>query len=833
MDDNTTPYITANADKMAAIERYLSLGWALVPLHYIRPDRHCSCGNAECRSAGKHPVAREWQRGVNRDPDYWVGALACAPLNIGIATGAPSGHWVLDYDPTSAEKAGSANEAEVVSIVQRLVMPHTQTGGGGNHWRFELPADFEVTNRRGTLPAGLDVRGTGGQVVAPPSVSGKGTYVELTDAPPYAAPAWLLDMIRPAQHVPTTRSIATPAEWSPSPSRSIPGSGAPEGDRGPRYARAAVNDMLTELREAETNRNDLAFRVACRIVEFLNAGWFSAAEQNQVRRGWVDATGAHPLGITVPMTEIASIWQSAVRRVGATKATLPPDDPTAPAPLGPALPPWEPPPFPYSGNGAGGHSPNGTSAAAERPTLAAPLSMHPPTTSVANGAPTSAPGVPRVGTEVGIASVAVAADDPWETAVTRAMSQELVRREAKRRIAEIDAGDRAARVASLRAELLTPAAMRARPRLRPLVEGLLYRNTLARINGASGCGKSFVTLDLAARVAASMPWAGRATHGGTVVYLVAEGDEGVGGRLDAWEAHHGTAMQNVLFMPRPVQAVGSEWDAWVEVLVEVGPALVVVDTQARVSVGADENDARVMGELVHALDALRSATGACVLLVHHTGRAGSHGRGSTAVTGALQTELLATRNGRQILIRGAKSKDDAEPDDVLFELIDVAPTRSDDLADGRPVLANVTVRPLGVVPVWSGDIERADVPDDGPASEPVHRRRARALFREIRRVYAVEGGTRAEIMSLFFDKAVPDLDRRSSTGRDAWRLAWRELIELGLIAKQIGESRFTVVMVEDQRPDGVLTSNRGSDGMALLEPAGYEVRGVQDPCYAR
>jgi hypothetical protein len=764
------------------VNAYLARGWALVPLHSIGPNG-CTCtrGAERCPSAGKHPIWREWHAPLNlvRDAALWQ-----PQWNIGIATGAPSGHWVLDYDP--ANDYDGATPGEACSLVQRVNAeiggPHVETGGGGNHWRFRMPADLEVTNRRGTLPAGLDVRGTGGQVVAPPSVSGKGAYVELTDALPYKPPGWLLDMIRPAVLPPTREP---PAGWSPSVSSN-------GDDRGQRYATAAVRELLTELCNAQTSRNDLAFRAACRIIELTNAGWLG--DGRNAADDWEAATCDHPLGIIVPMAEVASLWRSATHRVGDRPAELPPEWtdplrvevwPTPPTDAAGVLP------FSPSSNGAASMSIPGFS----EPGVLSSSSL----------------------THVGSTTTSPSIDPRWEAAVQAEVNRRLIREAADLRLAELRGGDRAALRERLRGELLSAAQLKARPRLRPLVAGLLYRNTLARINGPSGHGKSFIVLDLAARIAAGMAWAGRATTAGPVVYLVAEGDEGVGARVDAWEAHHGREIADVRFLPRPVQAAGPEWPAWCDLLAEIAPALVVVDTQARVTVGADENDAREMGQLVDALDALRVATGACVLLVHHTGRTGTHGRGSTAVTGALQTELGVTRIGRQITMKTGKVKDDAEPDDAVFDLVDVAAPGVEGFSEPGPVAV------LGVAPAWRGDVS---VAVDGPR-ESARTTRARALWSVVHRRYNPGmGGTLAEIRQAFADVAWPGpTSGPAGAGfRKAWARAWADLIQLGLVAKSYGAGRFKVVELADQSIDGVLSPNRGKSGELISEgPTGFEI----------
>lgn len=771
MDNNAQ----VNMDKTDAITRYLARGWALVPLHYavhVPPDMRveCGCGDPGCRSVGKHPIARDWQINVQRTADAWTSA-AGRMRNIGIVTGAPSGFWVLDYDP-------AASTRETLALIERLDKPHVRTGGQGWHWRFRMPADFEVTNRRGTLPAGLDVRGTGGQVVAPPSVSGKGAYIELTDAEPYEPPAWLLDMIRPAVHEPL-RTRVPPAGWSPTPGAiGIPGPTGPGlagrylpsiGDRGQRYARAAVDRLLTELREATHNRNDLAYRAACRIIELINAGWLLG---DGVYGVWFDATLAHPLGTVVPVQEVKSIWASATRRVGNRAAELPPAwaDPFAVDAL-PPLPPLAAPPF---------ASPNGA---------APPIDLGDPID-------------PTVG--------------DWETAVAREVNRELVHRAARERLRELDAGDRPALKARLRAETLDTAGLLARPPLVPLVAGLLYLDSLARLNGAPGAGKSFLALDLAARVAAGMPWAGRATTRVPVRYVVAEGDAGMRRRVLAWQARHGAAIE-VRWLPRAVQIGGPEWAAWCEVLAEDGDKLIVLDTQARGTVGRNEIDGKDMGEVGAALDDLRQVSGACVLLVHHTPLGVDRARGHGSMTGALQTEWLVKKDGRVITLRSTKDKDDESPDDIIFDLVDVAgPDAGGMLAD--------PVESIGVVPIWRGD----PLPDTATAVarplEPVGKTRARALWRAIHEGYGrSDGGTKAELRQAFLDCGVVGMGPNTPGFRQAWRRAWADLIQLGLVAKAYGAARYKVIVLADQSADGVLTSNRVDGGVKQEAPPGWEV----------
>lgn len=753
------------------VQRYLARGWALVPLHAIVNGR-CTCGRDCGRSAGKHPRRSEWnaEGSLVHSATFWPGG----EWNVGIATGAPSRFWVLDYDPDSA---GAEARGLVGDLVRGMLPPHVHTGGGGDHWRFKMPADFEPTNRRGSLPTGLDVRGTGGQVVAPPSVSGKGPYVELADTEPYDPPGWLLDMIRPAaRHQRSTREDP-PAGWSPPPSRPAGRDGAPESDRGQRYAAGALPTILSELAYAtEGTRNDTAFKTAARLIELMNANWLPPGVEGE----WT-AAGMHSgLG----GVELAQVWSSALRHVGAEAATLPPEwtDPTRGEVWTPPVPQGVPP-FP------------------------------------------SAP--PFVGTE---APPSTGVTDPiaeaWERAVGIELGRQQVRAEARRRLALAEFGDRAAARDRLRAEILDAPTLMARPRLQPLVAGVLYRNTLARINGASGHGKSFVTLDLANRVARGMPWAGRPSVAGRVVYLIAEGDEGAAARVAAWYDVHGE-LGDIGFLPRPVQVTGPEWDLLVEVLAEQPPALVVIDTQARVTVGMDENDATASGEAIASLDRLRVATGACVLVVHHTGRAGGHGRGSTAWTGALHTELGVTKRGDEITVSVGKDKDGRPMDDAIFDLVTVE-SKPVTQVSGGVVTFHEPPDPFAVtpvVPVWRNPSAVIEIPEgaEGLPGETVGARRARELWLTIRREFNPgDGGTRAEIRTAFQDACWQGRPANTDSFRKAWNRAWSDLIQMGLIAKAYREARFKVV-------DGPYISNRADDGSVLREPPfGYEVRGSGD-----
>ncbi|WP_329163948.1 AAA family ATPase [Streptomyces sp. NBC_01717] len=246
---------------------------------------------------------------------------------------------------------------------------------------------------------------------------------------------------------------------------------------------------------------------------------------------------------------------------------------------------------------------------------------------------------------------------------------------------------------ALLAELLDASSLDNMPTLEPLVGDLLHLDTLARIIGPSGHMKSFVTIDLAGHVGTGMKWHGHHVRQGTVVYLVAEGARGIRQRVRAWEKHYGQKMHGVLFLPRPVQARGPEWDTLIEAMRRLQPAMIVIDTQARVSVGVEENSNTELGIVIERMDDLRRATEACVLLIHHTGHVGEHGRGASAAKGALQSEMHVSKKGDNaknivVTMKVGKQKDSEEGADLQFGL-KVVTLDGEHKPDGRPVTSVV------------------------------------------------------------------------------------------------------------------------------------------------
>ena len=81
----------------------------------------------------------------------------------------------------------------------------------------------------------------------------------------------------------------------------------------------------------------------------------------------------------------------------------------------------------------------------------------------------------------------------------------------------------------------------------------------------------------------------------------------------------------------------------------LGAKLVVVDTLARAIAEGDENTADDMGAPIAVLDRVREATGAHVMLIHHTGKDEARGiRGHSSLNGAADMTLHVTKDGDEV-----------------------------------------------------------------------------------------------------------------------------------------------------------------------------------------
>lgn len=222
---------------------YAARGWPVVPIYIPDPaaPRGCSCGKADCPSPAKHPTPEHGlkQASTNRRQlESWAATQPHA--GIAIRTGAISAMIVVDIDPRHGGIASfAALQARYGALPDTLT---GRTGSGGYHYVYAYPGG-NVANSVGQLAIGVDVRGDGGYIVAPPSrhISG-GVYAWANDLEPAALPsAWVALLIRPVNVVSMTP-------------RTTPGD-----EDGAHWLDAAL------LQARDGNRNDRGFWLACQL----------------------------------------------------------------------------------------------------------------------------------------------------------------------------------------------------------------------------------------------------------------------------------------------------------------------------------------------------------------------------------------------------------------------------------------------------------------------------------------------------------------------------------------------------------------------------------------
>lgn len=158
-----------------------------------------------CRAKDKLPLVKAWPTVATSDAEQIRRWWAQFPdAMIGLPTGREAGVWALDADVRSDGRDGLAWIREMEEACEPLPDgPISATPSGGRHFFFRYDPDEPVTNRRGKLPPGVDVRGDGGFVVLPPSVRDDGEayawLVSPADIDFPDAPRWLLSFLRRAE----------------------------------------------------------------------------------------------------------------------------------------------------------------------------------------------------------------------------------------------------------------------------------------------------------------------------------------------------------------------------------------------------------------------------------------------------------------------------------------------------------------------------------------------------------------------------------------------------------------------------------------------------------
>lgn len=220
----------------------------------------------------------------------------------------------------------------------------------------------------------------------------------------------------------------------------------------------------------------------------------------------------------------------------------------------------------------------------------------------------------------------------------------------------------AAEMPRIRYRIQTAEELMSAPPLRYLIEQVVPNDGVAALYGPTGCGKSFLVLDMCIAIAAGAPdWFGRRVTAAPVTYCALEGERGIGKRLQAWAKHHRRPLPPTMrFVTQPLDLRNAtDVDDLAKAVSPISAGgLVVIDTLNRAAPGADENSSSDMGILIESCQALRRRIGGAVMLVHHSGKDGARGmRGHSSLYAALDGAIEVARIDGKREWTIAKSKD--------------------------------------------------------------------------------------------------------------------------------------------------------------------------------
>lgn len=185
-----------------------------------------------------------------------------------------------------------------------------------------------------------------------------------------------------------------------------------------------------------------------------------------------------------------------------------------------------------------------------------------------------------------------------------------------------------------------------------IVEGLLRAGDIACIYGQPGVGKSILAPYLGYCVALGMPFFGRATKVGKVLYVAAEDYDGIVSRYKAKKIRIGQTQNYritgaIYDLYEPYSHDPSKYtnaNQLIKYIIDEDISVVVLDTLSRSFPGLDENNHRSMTQLLDNVECIASVRNTTVILVHHDSKADAgRPRGHGSLWARLDTAIYLQR----------------------------------------------------------------------------------------------------------------------------------------------------------------------------------------------
>lgn len=195
-----------------------------------------------------------------------------------------------------------------------------------------------------------------------------------------------------------------------------------------------------------------------------------------------------------------------------------------------------------------------------------------------------------------------------------------------------------------------------------IVKNLLLAGQVSILCGAPNTGKSAVIAAAASHIAMGRDFAGHKASRAAVLYIAAEDPDGIADRAYPYLRAGVSAASPFHIYPHPINlCVANDVRSFIEEAAAYQTAtacerlFIVIDTLNLCIGDGDENSARDMGIAMGNAQRIARATGAHIMIIHHTaGHDGSRPRGSTAMEGNVDTLLTLQR------------ADENQPEGVVF-----------------------------------------------------------------------------------------------------------------------------------------------------------------------
>lgn len=229
-----------------------------------------------------------------------------------------------------------------------------------------------------------------------------------------------------------------------------------------------------------------------------------------------------------------------------------------------------------------------------------------------------------------------------------------------------------------------------------LVEDMVFEGDSCLIFGASGSGKSFLAVDMGLSIARGVPFLGKATRQGAVLYQAGEGGKGLVKRLRAYRQER-MVVGDVPFilLPSRVNLFSEDGDgadllqeivAWKAVHPDL--AAIFIDTLSCASPGANENSSEDMSRLLAFGDQVQKL-GVALFWVHHKNAAGDRERGHTSLRANVDSAIEVNRDEEDNrTLKLVKIKDGEDGEKIGFDLQSVTIGTYD---SGKPMTSCVVV----------------------------------------------------------------------------------------------------------------------------------------------